>query len=40
VAVLSAGSTSDQQTVNLAAGLGSGTIACAAVGVVIGLVVR
>jgi hypothetical protein len=40
VAVLASGPTTDQWRVNLAGGLGGGTIACAAAGVVIGVILR
>ena len=40
IAVISSGPTTDAWRVNLAGGLGAGTIACAAVGVVIGFAIR
>jgi hypothetical protein len=40
IAVLSSGPTSDATRVNVAAGLGAGTVACAAAGVIIGFVVH
>jgi hypothetical protein len=40
IAVLSSGPRSDQGRVNVALGLGAGTIACAAGGVIIGVVLR